>query len=90
MLDWCSCDQVSGIAISLSEMQQYPEEVTNVVKGGLVAAVVGMFYGGIPAARHARQRFIEQSHAEVYHSRVEAVVSAYYAYLRACECMYTQ
>lgn len=65
-----------------SEMQQYPEEVTNVVKSGLMAAVVGMCYGGIPAARYARQRFIEQSQAEVYHSRVDAVRSAHNAAIR--------
>lgn len=45
------------------------------VKGGLTAALVGLVYGGLPGARHARQRFIHLSQAEVYNSRVEAVVS---------------
>ncbi|KAJ8352484.1 hypothetical protein SKAU_G00239600 [Synaphobranchus kaupii] len=65
-----------------AEMQQYPEEVTNVVKSGLMAAVVGMFYGGIPAARYARQRFIEQNQAEIYHGRIDAVRSAHNAAIR--------
>lgn len=45
------------------------------VKSGLTAALVGLVYGGLPGARHARQRFIQLSQAEVYNSRVEAVVS---------------
>ena len=56
-------------------MQAWPEELTNVVKSGFAAALVGMVYGGLPAARHARERFIQLSQAEIYHSRVEAVVS---------------
>ncbi|KAI1885216.1 hypothetical protein AGOR_G00217890 [Albula goreensis] len=64
------------------EMQQQSEEISNVVKSGLAAAFIGMVYGGIPAARHARERFIEQNQAEVYHSRVEAVRSAHNAAIR--------
>ncbi|XP_036401514.1 complex I assembly factor TIMMDC1, mitochondrial [Megalops cyprinoides] len=64
------------------EMQRYPEEVTNVVKSGVMAALVGMLYGGVPAARHARERFIEQSQAEVYQNRVDAVRSAHNAAIR--------
>ncbi|KAG7463703.1 hypothetical protein MATL_G00179450 [Megalops atlanticus] len=64
------------------EMQRYPEEVTNVVKSGLTAALLGMLYGGVPAARHARERFIEQSQAEVYQNRVDAVRSAHNAAIR--------
>lgn len=45
------------------------------MKSGLTAALVGLVYGGMPGARHARQRFIQLSQAEVYTSRVEAVVS---------------
>lgn len=55
--------------------QRYPEELTNVIKSGLVAALAGLIYGGLPAARHARQRYIQASQAEIYTSRVEAVVS---------------
>lgn len=43
-------------------------------KSGFAAAVVGMFYGGMPAARHARQSYIQNSQAEMYTSRVDAVV----------------
>ncbi|XP_022602275.1 complex I assembly factor TIMMDC1, mitochondrial isoform X1 [Seriola dumerili] len=62
--------------------QRYPEELTNVVKSGVVAALAGLIYGGLPAARHARQRYIQVSQAEIYSSRVEAVRSAHNAAIR--------
>ncbi|XP_071321052.1 complex I assembly factor TIMMDC1, mitochondrial [Trachinotus anak] len=62
--------------------QRYPEEVTNVIKSGVVAALAGLIYGGLPAARHARQRYIQISQAEIYTSRVEAVRSAHNAAIR--------
>lgn len=63
------------ISISPSrEKQAYSEEVRNVAKGALTAALVGLVYGGLPGARHARERFIQLSQAEIYCSRVEAVV----------------
>ncbi|KAK6269300.1 complex I assembly factor TIMMDC1, mitochondrial [Coregonus clupeaformis] len=64
------------------EMQKYPEEVSSVVKSTLAAALAGMIYGGLPAARHARERFIKLHQAEIYHSRVEAVRSAHNAAIR--------
>ncbi|XP_036947297.1 complex I assembly factor TIMMDC1, mitochondrial [Acanthopagrus latus] len=62
--------------------QRYPEELTNVIKSGVVAAVAGMIYGGLPAARHARQRYIQISQAEMYTSQVDAVRSAHNAAIR--------
>ncbi|KAM8873025.1 complex I assembly factor TIMMDC1, mitochondrial [Synchiropus picturatus] len=62
--------------------QKYPEELTNVLKGGLFAAVAGMIYGGLPAARHAKERYIKLSQAEIYSSQVEAVRSAHNAAVR--------
>ncbi|KAK2856773.1 hypothetical protein Q5P01_005508 [Channa striata] len=62
--------------------QRYPEELTNVIKSGVVAALAGMLYGGLPAARHARQRYIQISQAEIYTSRVDAVRSAHNAAIR--------
>lgn len=56
-------------------MQKYPEELSSVVKSTLAAALAGMIYGGLPAPWHARERFILLHQAEIYHSRVEAVVS---------------
>ncbi len=52
----------------------YSEELSNIVKSGIAAAVVGMVYGGLPGARHARERFIQLSQAEIYQNRVDAVV----------------
>lgn len=65
----CSCLSASSVT------QKYPEEVLNVVKSGAVAALAGLLYGGLPAARHARRRYIQVSQAELYTSRVDAVVS---------------
>ncbi|XP_061539561.1 complex I assembly factor TIMMDC1, mitochondrial [Phycodurus eques] len=62
--------------------QSYPEEVTNVIKSGLVASIAGFIYGGLPAARHAKQRYIQLSQAELYTSRVEAVRLAHNAAVR--------
>lgn len=62
--------------------QKYPEELTNVIKSGAVAAIAGLFYGGLPAARHARKRYIQVSQAELYTSRVDAVRSAHNAAVR--------
>ncbi|KAG8004596.1 Complex I assembly factor TIMMDC1 [Nibea albiflora] len=62
--------------------QSYPEELTNVIKSGVVAALAGLLYGGLPAARHARQSYIQASKAEIYTSRVDAVRSAHNAAIR--------
>ncbi|CAG5933606.1 complex I assembly factor TIMMDC1, mitochondrial [Menidia menidia] len=64
------------------EMQKYPEELTNVMKCGVTGAFVGFVYGGMPAARSARLRYIQVSQAEVYTNRVEAVRSAHNAAIR--------
>lgn len=64
------------------DTQMYPEELRNVIKSGVVAALAGLIYGGLPAARHAKQRYIQVSQAEIYTSRVEAVRSAHNAAIR--------
>ncbi|KAM4710733.1 complex I assembly factor TIMMDC1, mitochondrial [Anableps anableps] len=64
------------------ETQKRPEELSTVIKCGVVGAFTGFMYGGLPAARFARQRYIQISQAEVYASRVEAVRSAHNAAIR--------
>ncbi|KAJ8003726.1 hypothetical protein DPEC_G00151350 [Dallia pectoralis] len=64
------------------EMQSSPEELSSLVKSTLTAALAGMIYGGLPAARHARERFIQIHQAEIYQSRVEAVRAAHNAAIR--------
>ncbi|XP_041637597.1 complex I assembly factor TIMMDC1, mitochondrial [Cheilinus undulatus] len=61
---------------------RYPEELTSVIKSGVVAALAGLIYGGLPAARHARERYIQNSQADIYTSRVDAVRSAHNAAIR--------
>lgn len=57
-----------------SEFKRYPEEISNVIKSGLVAALAGMIYGGLPAGFHARQNYIQKNQAEIYTCNVDAVV----------------
>uniref|UniRef100_A0A8C6KJ46 Complex I assembly factor TIMMDC1, mitochondrial n=1 Tax=Nothobranchius furzeri TaxID=105023 RepID=A0A8C6KJ46_NOTFU len=64
------------------ETMQYPEELTNIMKNCFVGAVAGFLYGGLPAARFARQRYIQVSQAEVYRGRVDAVRSSHHAAIR--------
>ncbi|XP_043965415.1 complex I assembly factor TIMMDC1, mitochondrial isoform X2 [Gambusia affinis] len=65
-----------------SERQRPPEEVMTVVKCGILGAFAGFLYGGLPAARLARQRYIQVSQAELYTGRMEAVRSAHNAAIR--------
>lgn len=67
---------------SRGEGEMYAEESRNIVKCGIAAAIVGMVYGGLPGARHARERFIQLSQAEMYQNRVDAVRSAHNAAIR--------
>uniref|UniRef100_A0A8C5E6A3 Complex I assembly factor TIMMDC1, mitochondrial n=1 Tax=Gouania willdenowi TaxID=441366 RepID=A0A8C5E6A3_GOUWI len=62
--------------------QRAPEELTTLVSCGFLGGVVGFVYGGIPAARHARLRYIQNSQAEMYSSRLDAVRSAHNAAIR--------
>uniref|UniRef100_A0A671SBZ5 Complex I assembly factor TIMMDC1, mitochondrial n=1 Tax=Sinocyclocheilus anshuiensis TaxID=1608454 RepID=A0A671SBZ5_9TELE len=71
-----------GTFVGMVEGQMYSEELRNIVKSGIAAAVVGMVYGGLPGARHARERFIQLSQAEIYQNRVDAVRSAHNAAIR--------
>ncbi|XP_038151802.1 complex I assembly factor TIMMDC1, mitochondrial [Cyprinodon tularosa] len=64
------------------ETLKHPEELITVIKCGVLGAITGFVYGGLPAARFARQRYIQISQAEVYTSRVEAVRSAHNAAIR--------
>ncbi|XP_004066607.1 complex I assembly factor TIMMDC1, mitochondrial [Oryzias latipes] len=66
-----------------NDVQSYPEELTNLIKHGIIGATAGLLYGGIPAARFARQRYIQVSQAELYTSRVDAVRSSHNAAIRA-------
>lgn len=68
VFNWLSFSSCSG-------KQKYPEELTNVLNCCTFGAIAGLIYGGLPAARHARQRYIHVSQAELYTGRVDAVVS---------------
>ncbi|KAM9032151.1 complex I assembly factor TIMMDC1, mitochondrial [Sarcophilus harrisii] len=59
-----------------------PQEIEYIYKAAASGAVVGWIYGGIPAFRHAKQRYISQSHAEIYSSQFDAMQSAHRAAIR--------
>lgn len=57
-----------------SEQQRTSKELENIYRAAVSAGIIGWAYGGIPAFIHAKQRYIEQSQAEIYHNRFDAVV----------------
>ncbi|XP_037691987.1 complex I assembly factor TIMMDC1, mitochondrial [Choloepus didactylus] len=64
------------------ERQGSSEELKNIYRAALSAGIIGWAYGGIPAFVHAKQRYIEQSQAEIYHNQFDAVQSAHRAATR--------
>nr|XP_058151766.1 complex I assembly factor TIMMDC1, mitochondrial isoform X2 [Dasypus novemcinctus] len=66
----------------LGEQQRASEELKNIYRAAVSAGIIGWAYGGIPAFIHAKQRYIEQTQAEIYHNRFDAVQSAHRAATR--------
>ncbi|XP_008841110.1 complex I assembly factor TIMMDC1, mitochondrial [Nannospalax galili] len=64
------------------EQQRMSKELDNICRAAVSAGVIGWAYGGIPAFIHAKNRYIEQSQAEIYHNRFDAVQSAHRAATR--------
>nr|XP_012636038.1 complex I assembly factor TIMMDC1, mitochondrial [Microcebus murinus] len=64
------------------KQQRASKELQDILKAAASAGVIGWAYGGIPAFVHAKQRYIEQSQAEIYHNRFDAVQSAHRAATR--------
>lgn len=54
-------------------------ELYEVIMMCLLGGMLGFVYGGFPASRFARQRYIQQSQAAIYHSKLEATGSSYNA-----------
>ncbi|XP_016055380.1 PREDICTED: complex I assembly factor TIMMDC1, mitochondrial [Miniopterus natalensis] len=64
------------------ERQRTSKELENIYRAAVSAGIIGWAYGGIPAFIHAKKRYIEQSQAEVYYNRFDAVQSAHRAATR--------
>ncbi|XP_066203644.1 complex I assembly factor TIMMDC1, mitochondrial [Saccopteryx leptura] len=64
------------------EQQRTSKELENIYRAAVSAGIIGWAYGGIPAFIHAKQRYVEQSQAEIYHNRFDAVQSAHRAATR--------
>ncbi|XP_062959854.1 complex I assembly factor TIMMDC1, mitochondrial [Cynocephalus volans] len=64
------------------EQQRTSKELDNICRAAVSAGIIGWVYGGIPAFIHAKQRYIEQSQAEIYHNRFDAVQCAHRAATR--------
>lgn len=65
-----------------NEHGEYPQEAEFIMKSALTGAMIGLVYGGIPAARLSREQYIKHSHAEVFRHRIEAVRSVHNAAIR--------
>ncbi|KAL1788440.1 complex I assembly factor TIMMDC1, mitochondrial [Sigmodon hispidus] len=61
------------------EQQRISKEVDYICRAAVSAGIIGWAYGGIPAFIYAKNRYIEQSQAEIYHNRFDAVQSAHRA-----------
>ncbi|KAB1283091.1 Protein O-glucosyltransferase 1 [Camelus dromedarius] len=64
------------------EQQRTSKELQDIYRAAISAGVIGWAYGGIPAFIHAKQRYVEQSQAEIYHNQLDAVQSAHRAATR--------
>ncbi|XP_004706554.2 complex I assembly factor TIMMDC1, mitochondrial [Echinops telfairi] len=64
------------------DQQRRSEELQNICKAAVSAGIIGFVYGGVPAFVHAKQRYVEQSQAEIYHNRFDAVQAAHRAATR--------
>lgn len=64
------------------EQQRFPKEIDYICRAAVSAGIIGWAYGGIPAFIYAKKRYIEQSQAEIYHNRFDAVQSAHRAAMR--------
>lgn len=65
-----------------SEQRKISKEIDYICRAALSAGIIGWAYGGIPAFIYAKRRYIEQSQAEIYHNRFDAVQSAHRAATR--------
>lgn len=52
-------------------------ELYEVIMMFLLGGMLGFAYGGFPASRFARRRYIQNSQASLYSSKLEATVSTY-------------
>lgn len=64
------------------EQRKISKEIDYICRAALSAGIIGWAYGGIPAFIYAKRRYIEQSQAEIYHNRFDAVQSAHRAATR--------
>lgn len=64
------------------EQQRTSKELEYIYRAAISAGIIGWAYGGIPAFIHAKKCYIEQSQAQIYHNRFDAVQSAHRAATR--------
>ncbi|CAK6441679.1 unnamed protein product [Pipistrellus nathusii] len=74
-------DRLRGL-FARDAQQRRSKELEDIYKAAITGCIIGWAYGGIPAFVHAKQRYIEQSQAEVYYNRFDAVQSAHRAATR--------
>lgn len=69
------CDWISVLFLIHSNEDGLSRELYEVIMMFLLGGMLGFAYGGFPASRFARQRYIQNSQASLYSSKLEATVS---------------
>lgn len=72
-------DNVKDAYILNRETGEISREVYELFMMFLLGSAAGSLYGGLPASRHARNRYIQTSDAALYSSKLEAVGTSYNA-----------
>ncbi|KAG9473030.1 hypothetical protein GDO78_015316 [Eleutherodactylus coqui] len=67
---------------SCSDRGEFSQEAVFIAKSTLTAALIGLVYGGVPAARFSREQYVKHNQAELYRHRIEAVRSIHNAAIR--------
>uniref|UniRef100_A0A8D0G771 Complex I assembly factor TIMMDC1, mitochondrial n=1 Tax=Sphenodon punctatus TaxID=8508 RepID=A0A8D0G771_SPHPU len=63
------------------ELNRYREETMNII-ATFSETIIHFMYGGVPGFQYATKQYIEQSQAEIYHNRLDAVQSVHCAATR--------
>ncbi|XP_022081519.1 complex I assembly factor TIMMDC1, mitochondrial-like [Acanthaster planci] len=75
-------DRVKQAFVADQENKDIPRELYEMILMATMGMLMGYAYGGVPASRHARERYIQKSGAAIYSSRLEATGASYNAGMR--------
>ncbi|XP_038069560.1 complex I assembly factor TIMMDC1, mitochondrial-like isoform X2 [Patiria miniata] len=75
-------DRIKQAYTADPETHEIPRELYELILMTTMGMLMGYAYGGVPASRHARDRYIQKSGAAIYSSRLEATGASYNAGVR--------